>query len=484
MSLQVRLVTAVAAVVALGLAAAAVVIYTTVQAFLFDRVDEQLVQARAPATFELAHSDPARPSPRSGTDRGPAPPASGPGVPAGTYVERRNEDGQTVERATFAFGEETYGQPALADDDRPLGNATFAFFTVDADEGALRYRVLAEREPAGTTLFIAIPLTDVDSTLDRLRWILAAVLVGATLVVVSASALAIRLGLRPLHRMGLVAADIAEGNLALRLAENNPRTETGRLGAALNAMLDRLEQAFRARLATEERLRRFVADASHELRTPLTSIRGYTELFGRGARDDPQVLARVMHRIDEQSARMQALVEDLLLLARMDQERSLEFDPVDLAGLAEEGVLDARVQQPDRPLSFDAAGDCTVLGDRIRLHQVVGNLIGNALRHTPPGTPVEVSVRRSGAEVEFSVRDMGPGMTANHAAHVFEPFYRVDRGRSREHGGTGLGLAIVDAIVRGHGGQVVLDTNDGSGATFSVRLPVHVDPAGEAAAGV
>jgi two-component system OmpR family sensor kinase len=280
----------------------------------------------------------------------------------------------------------------------------------------------------------------------------------------------VRVGLLPLDRMGHTAGAIAGGDLSHRVESTDPRTEVGRLGIALNAMLDRLEHAFTQREASENKLRRFLADASHELRTPLTSIRGYAELFRRGAEARPEDLARSMAAIEAEAARMGVLVDDLLLLARLDQGRPLEREPVDLGAVAAEAVEAARAIEPGRDVTLDVGGDATIEGDRGRLRQVVDNLLENARVHTPPGTPAHVRVDRDDSHVVLAVADEGPGLSAEARSRVFERFYRDDGARSRETGGAGLGLAIVAAIAEAHGGGVRVVEGD-PGATFEVRLP-------------
>jgi two-component system OmpR family sensor kinase len=238
-------------------------------------------------------------------------------------------------------------------------------------------------------------------------------------------------------------------------------------------MLGRIESAFAERQESEDRLRRFVADASHELRTPLTSIRGYAELFRRGAATRPDDLAKAMHRIEDEAARMGVLVEELLLLARLDQGRPVERQPVDLTALARDAVADARVVEPTRPLELDTDGPVQVTGDAVRLRQVLDNLLANVRTHTPPETAAAVSVRADDGHAVLEVSDRGPGMSEDETARAFERFYRVDPSRSRHSGGVGLGLSIVSAIVTAHGGEVQVRSAPGEGATFTVTLPLE-----------
>ena len=277
-----------------------------------------------------------------------------------------------------------------------------------------------------------MPLGDVDATLDRLLAVLALVIVGVLLVLGVAAAWLVRLGLRPLDRMGTTAGIIAGGDLSRRVDPATNRTEVGRLGLALNAMLDRLEVAFSEKQASEERLRRFLSDASHELRTPLASIRGYAELFRMGATRTPEEVERAMRRIEEEAARMGLLVEDLLALARLDELRDPVRTPVDVGQIARDAVDDARATAPERPFELDAEPGATVLGDPGELRQVLANLLRNAVVHTPPGTPVAVAVAPLGDDVRIRVRDHGPGLPTEDPDALFDRFWRAEpRARAR-----------------------------------------------------
>jgi two-component system OmpR family sensor kinase len=312
-------------------------------------------------------------------------------------------------------------------------------------------------------LITAESLQDVDSTLHRL--LLVELLV--TLAVLAALALLglwiVRLGLRPLREIEVTAAAITAGDLSRRVEHSDSRTEVGRVGNALNTMLDRIE-------ASDQRLRRFIADASHELRTPLAAVRAYAELFERGAATRPEDLRRSMSGITRESERMTLLVDDLLLLARLDEGRPLERKPVDLAQLVGEGVDAARVVEPERPIELTVE-PLTVTGDEARLRQVLDNLLANARSHTPSGTPVSVALERVGDSARLSVADHGPGLTEEQAARVFERFYRADTSRARASGGVGLGLAIVAAVTEAHGGTAEAKPTPGGGATFVITLP-------------
>jgi two-component system OmpR family sensor kinase len=321
------------------------------------------------------------------------------------------------------------------------------------------------------TLIVAIPMRDVDDTLHHLLLIELLVAAGVLFALALLSWWVVHMGLRPLEQMGETAGAIAGGDLSRRVEPADEKTEVGRLGLALNSMLGQIETAFAERTASETRLRRFVADASHELRTPLTSIRGYAELFRRGASTRPDDLAKTMRRIEEAAARMGVLVDDLLLLARLDQGRPLEHGPVDLTRLVAAAVDDLRASSPDRPVTYEATGPVVVNGDEFRLRQVLANLLENARTHTPPTTPVEVRVTQAGDDAIVEVRDHGPGMNEQDAARAFERFWRSDPSRTRSSGGAGLGLAIVAAITEAHGGHAEVETAPGEGATFRVYIP-------------
>jgi two-component system OmpR family sensor kinase len=284
--------------------------------------------------------------------------------------------------------------------------------------------------------------------------------------------LIIRIGLRPLRRMGSVARDIAAGDLTKRVEPATPMTEIGQLGLALNSMLSQIEAAFAERTESNNRLRRFIADASHELRTPLTSIRGYSEMLRRGAGESPTDAELARRRIEEESVRMSTLVDDMLLIARLDQGRPLERKAVDLRTIATDAADDARAVAPQRRITLTAPGSVLVEGDDLRLRQVVGNLVRNALVHTPSQTSIEIGVSTDNGTGRMSVADHGPGLEAKEMERIFEPFYRADPSRSRDSGGAGLGLSIVSAVVGAHRGKVNVKETSGGGVTFEVELPL------------
>lgn len=349
-------------------------------------------------------------------------------------------------------------------------------FTVGSLQGARgSFRAVAIPLTNGVAT-IATSLQPVHNTLDRLE--LGEFL--ATMAILALLGMAgwylVRNDLRPLEDMATTAGAIANGDLSQRVQRSDDTSEVGRLGKALNTMLSRIEQSFAEQQAGEERLRRFAADASHELRTPLTAIRGYAEMYRQGAVSSEEHLSRIMGRIEGEAARMGLMVEDLLLLARLDQNRPLDSDEVDLCAIARDVTEDASVAATSHPITIDSSVDALhVMGDGARLHQVLVNLVGNAQAHTPPGTPIHVHATEDDGYGVVSVSDEGPGLTAEAAEKVFERFYRVDAGRTRNTGGTGLGLAIVKAIVEAHGGNVAVESTPGKGATFRFRIPLRSD---------
>ncbi|MGH9181918.1 MAG: sensor histidine kinase [Acidimicrobiales bacterium] len=355
-------------------------------------------------------------------------------------------------------------------------------FTAPAESGDSSWRLVTVIGPAeARVIVVGVSLDEVEATLARIRLVQ---VVGSGAVLLALAVVSwwvLRLGVHPLQDMVRTADAITGGDLSRRVENVDDRTEAGRMGNAVNSMLERIEEAFRAREASEARVRRFAADASHELRTPLTSIQGYAELWRAGGLRSEEELAEAMRRMEQEARRMAGLVEDLLLLARLDQRRPLERAGVRLDEVAADGVADARTVEPDRP--FDLVADPVVVsGDEMRLRQVVANLLANARTHTPAGTPVRVSVTATGALARLEVADEGPGLEPDVAARVFERFYRADSSRARAGGGsgggggtaggTGLGLAIVAAIAEAHGGRATVESRPGRGSRFVVELPV------------
>ncbi|WP_427004685.1 ATP-binding protein [Pseudarthrobacter sp. H2] len=336
-------------------------------------------------------------------------------------------------------------------------------------------------------VIIGLPLAPVDSVVEHAALVVVGVGLLTLVLAFLIATWTVSRSFRPLARVEKTAAAIAAGDLSRRVEVENPGTEVGRLGSSLNAMLAHIETAFAARMASEARMRRFAADASHELRTPLVTIRGFSELYRHGALSSPEDVATAMGRIESEAKRMGSMVEDLLLLARIDEQRPLQRKPADLMLVAHDAMVDTQASDRSRTIALagldgGAPGPAPVLGDEAKLRQVVSNLVGNALRYTPEGTPIELAVGVRTAEdgtrqSVVEVRDHGPGVPDEEAARIFERFYRADTSRTRETGGSGLGLAIVAAIVGAHSGSVRLEKTDGGGATLVVSLPYLDEPA-------
>jgi len=345
-------------------------------------------------------------------------------------------------------------------------------FTIEAPGPDFRVIARPLTSPSGT--FIAAQnLGELDRTLSQLRFLFGLIGLSLLLLIAFASRSVIKIGLRPLQDAEKTAEEIASGNLSARMPETNPGTEVGRLVSSLNSMLSRIEKSFALQNESENKLRRFVADASHELRTPITAIRGFSELHRQGAVTGEKETAELIARIENESKRMGSLVEDLLLLARLDQAREMESKPVDINKVVEDAVISARAAGPDHPVTLHSSNDeIFTLGDEVRIHQVVANLLANARTHTPTGTPITVSVASTELGVEISVADEGPGLSLDDQKRIFERFYRADASRVRTGSdGSGLGLSIVDAVMRAHGGSVSVQSTPGEGAVFTLLFP-------------
>jgi two-component system OmpR family sensor kinase len=481
MSLRTRLIAGLLSIATIGLLVLGGVTYAEQRSFLLDRIDRQSGAALNAVDRHFNH-----PAGFGGIGENPfglplPPPLRRPdgdrndllNVPPGTYGQQRDTAGNvTASAVLFLNGQSAPSAPRL-----PARVRDGEVLTVEARSGALRYRVYVKHQPphgdattSGLTI-AAIPLTEVDSTLDRLLLVMGLVIAGVLLALAVTCSLLVRLGLRPLDRIGATAGAIAAGDMSHRVEPATSRTEVGRLGLALNAMLARLEQSFQRQKDSEDRLRAFLADASHELRTPLSSIRGYAELFRLGAAREPADVQKAMTRIEQESARMGVLVEDLLALARLDELPDLQAEPVDVSVLARDAVDDARVTAPDRTISVDAPPGAVVPGDPHQLRQVFANLLRNALVHTPAGAAIDVSVAVHDTDVVLQVCDHGDGLPPGDPAALFERFWRAEGGRERGRAGAGLGLAIVAGVVQAHGGRVAAADAPGGGACFTVVLP-------------
>jgi len=501
MTLRVRLLLVLVGVVAAGLIITDVVTYTQLRSFLLARVDPQLQVASFSMTRALYSANGLGPSlefvPRAGTlprlpsdetpsGRGgfprpfptgafPRDARNGSGLePAGTYGELIGPKGVRVGKPiAVIYGGNPPPAPLLVAAQLLSAKGSQPFDVPSEDHGSISYRVIVRTldDQHHLSVVVAIPLSDVTDTLGRLLWV--EVLVSLA-VLAGLGGLAwwiVRRGLRPLEDMAATAGEISGGELGRRVKPADERTEVGRLGLALNAMLGEIEAAFADRAASEDRLRRFLADASHELRTPLTSIRGYAEIFDLGASQRPADLATSMRHIREEAQRMNVLVDDLLLLARLDQERPLEIRDTDVVGVLDKAVSSMRLVAPAHPVSLSSPTELVAPCDPGRLRQLVDNLLANAISHSPDGAPVEVRAAGEGGTVRIEVRDHGPGVPATEQGRIFEPFYRADFARARTEGGTGLGLAIVAAIARAHGGRVGVQSPPGGGASFWFEFP-------------
>jgi two-component system, OmpR family, sensor kinase len=474
MSLRLRLLLTLAPLFIIGLAAADAGTYAAVQTSLLQNVDLQLVDIQQGVVNVLEHSG----------DQGPGGPGGGFGqefaFPAGTYGEIVYSNG------AVAVGGYLYGGMVTTSSSHPLFPTGIAkdsgrAMTVRGTGTWESYRVyvtpLQNSPVPGAQSVVAVPLDGVDGidhTLSTLLLFEIGISSGITILVLVATWLLVRRGMRPLERMGATARTIAASGLGSRVEPANERTEVGRLGLAVNAMLGQIERAFAEREVVEQRLRHFVSDASHELRTPLTSMRGYAELLQRNPDMSREDVVLAVRRIEDETRRMGLLVDDLLLLARLDQRRPLDRGPVDLTSMINDAVSDARAADPDRTVLARVATPMVVTGDDLRLRQALANLVRNALVHTPAGSPVEVSLQALDGHAEIDVIDHGPGVPAAQRERIFERFHRADPLRSRDQGGSGLGLSIAAAVVSAHGGRISVDDTPGGGATFRVELPASV----------
>ena len=458
MSLRARLTLVVVAVVAVAVVSLAFVTRTALASFLDDEVHAQVERA-TDAAF--------RPRPVRG------PQALNIDVPAGTYAQVIDPNGRVIQTIQFVDPDlYTNVQPAELSDSFLAQVERRGESSITVSSEGTRYRVHAAVRADGYVLVVAIPLASFDATMRNLDRVLVLVSIVVVIACAAASFLLVSFGLRPLRRMATTADQIAGGDLTARVEPADDHSEIGNLGSSLNSMLDQLSQNITERDEANRRLRRFVADASHELRTPLTSIRGYAELFRRGASEHPEDLEVVMRRIEDESARMGVLVDDLLLLARLDQGLPLERGTVGLAQLVDDCVRDASVAAPDHEFEVAHAEPVMIEGDDARLRQVVMNLLRNAALHTPSGTAVSVTLTKDETDAVLAVADQGPGIPAADRVRIFERFARTDESRARETGGTGLGLAIAHGIVVAHHGHIDVSETPGGGATFTVRIPL------------
>lgn len=498
LSLKARLVTTVTALLFIGVLISDIATYSALKSFLVSKLDDQLAAAVQPASRALNRA-------MQGQTQYQAVFAS---VPYGSYGELIFKNGATfiaafVQNPSQAGSPPNIPQPTNKRQSLPLDTP----FNVGSNGSSrLHYRVIAVRDPGtGNITVLAIPLSGVMDTLARLVLIELFVSLGALILLVTVGWYLVSLGLRPLDRMAETANEISEGNLQARVETNDSHgTEVARLAKALNSMLSQLITALERRGQSEAKLRRFVADASHELRTPLTSIRGYAELVrNRSGFLDESETKRAMERIESESIRMGSLVEDLLLLARLDQNRPLDKEPVDISEITNDLVDDFRTVDPCREITLEVDDDLWVMGDKNRIAQVIANLLSNLRYHTPDCTPARVTAHRISIEqldeydgleilradekqilsespenfeiIRVAVTDNGPGIEKDALKSVFERFYRTESSRSRDSGGTGLGLSLVASIVSAHGGSAwVASKGSEKGATFGFDLVIDV----------
>ena len=451
MSLRARLVLTLLLLVATGLLVLGAITYASQRSFQQDQLDDEVAQAQPFFGNQVAYLNGlASPDDRDGPGPGGGPRPDGPddvdrfNPRRGAYATLLSADGTATGTAVGVTGD-----PPVLPSDPQVGELT----TVESRSGDTSFRLGVFRlRDSDQRIAVALPRTEVTETLNRLLLVTGLVIAGVLVLLGAAAFLLVRAGLRPLERMGATAGAIAAGDLSRRVEDSSPRTEVGRLGLALNAMLARLERAFAERERSEGRLRQFLSDASHELRTPLSSIRGYSELHRMGVARSEEDVARAMGRIEDEARRMGVLVED--------------------------AVADAGAQAPGRAITADTQDDVLVLGETDQLRQVLANLVRNALVHTPAGAAIAVGARREGGDAVLIVRDHGDGLPAGQdPSLLFDRFWRSEGGRERGKAGAGLGLAIVAGIVRAHGGTVTAADAPGGGAVLTVRLPaLALDP--------
>jgi len=461
--LRVGLVAATLLLAACGLTASGIAVTSILRHSLIKRVDQTLQEGtrRGWAQAPLGTS----PVRRGPTLEGP---------PSHFYLRAISPDGRT-----WTVVNDSNAQPALPENN-DVGPKPTTVGSVD--NSGVQWRAVSVRGPHGRLVTVAYDLSDVQETVRSLVWLQLGIGAAVLVVLGLAEFWSVHRSLRPLMEVEQTAAAIAAGQLARRVPERDPRTEVGRLSSALNGMLAQIQRALASSESSaeqarnsEERMRRFITDASHELRTPLTTIRGFAELYRQGAARDMEM---VMSRVESESRRMGLLVDDLLLLARLDAQRPIEQNRVDLLALASDAVHDAQAIAPKRNITmevFDGPGTPEVLGDEPRLRQVLGNLVTNALQHTPESADITVRVGTEGDDAIVEVVDEGPGMSQEDALRIFERFYRTDSSRARISGGTGLGLSIVDSLVLAHDGTVTVTTAPGQGCRFYVSLPRVAD---------
>ena len=470
-SLRNRLILAAVFLASLAIIASDFAANTALRSYLISQVDNQLFSI---SSGSLERLDRAGIAPQTEFEESRSPfrvlqPIRG--VPTSTSLTLLDREGNLIGQVGGELAGQNFGVTGLKVsqveryENKP--------FTIEGEGRNPDVRALALVLPTGMGSVIAAnSLEEVDKTLSQLRFLFFFLGLIAILLTALVSRWIIAISLRPLDKVEETAEAIAAGDLSARLPAAKPDTEVGRLTTSLNMMLSRIEQSFTVKVEGENKLRRFVADASHELRTPLTAIRGFAELHRQGAVSGEEKTKELISRIEGESIRMSSLVEDLLLLARLDQARELDFEPVDLNTLIVEVVASAKAAGPDHPIELNLPQEeLFVLGDSRRIHQVVANLLANARTHTPLGTKINVTARETLAEVIIEVADNGPGLSKSDQERIFERFFRADPARVRHSGeGSGLGLSIVDAVMKAHGGYVSVKSELDKGATFTLHF--------------
>ena len=487
-SLRNRLLLTTVVVAAIGIGASDFAANAELRVFLIRQVDSQLSSVAGGTVSRLVRAgiapniddsmmttegSPSSTVPSASPEFHPVSPLRG--VPTATAVTLLDPTGVVLGQLggdiSNGGSQATFAGMTLAQVARTKGKA----FTVNTEHPHASTRAISFVLPSNLgSVVISVSLNSVERTLHELSWLFLLISIAVLLLIGLISRWLITLSLRPLLEVEVIAAAIADGDLSARLPELQPSTEVGRLTQSLNTMLGRIEESFAQKNASESKLRRFVADASHELRTPLTAIRGFAELHRQGAVTGEVKVKELVGRIEKESIRMGSLVEDLLLLARMDEARPNALEPVDLTHLIEESVASARAAGPDHPITLEVPEDLYVLGDTKRIHQALGNLLANARTHTLSGTPISVIANSNEFETTVSVADAGPGLSVQDQTRIFERFFRVDPSRARHAGeGSGLGLSIVDAVMRAHGGKVSVASELGKGATVTLHFPIN-----------
>ncbi len=474
-SLRSRLLLATLVVVAIGIGTSDFVAHASLKNYLIKQVDTQLTGV---ANGSVGRLNRAGIEPNANEDDANGSPfrivRPLRGVPTETLVTLLDSNGNELGRLGGDISNSSHTMRFNGFTTAKVAATKGLPFTVKGVKDGGDTRAIAQVLPTGLgSIVVAVSLAGVDRTLHEMTWLFLLISLIILVLIAFLSRFIIRISLRPLSEVEGTAAAIAAGDLSARLPDNNPKTEVGKLTRSLNTMLSRIEESFAVRVASESKLRQFVADASHELRTPLTAIRGFAELHRQGAVEGVEKTKELIGRIEKESIRMGSLVEDLLLLARMDEARPVSMEPVDLTHVLEECIASASAAGPDHPITADIEPDIFVLGDNKRIHQAIANLLANARTHTPLGTKITVRAKSGKDDTRVSVSDEGPGLSPADQKKIFERFFRADPSRQRSSGeGSGLGLSIVDAIMKLHGGSVSVESELGRGATFTLTFPI------------